>query len=792
MSAKEIIRAAKRGDAVAARVLLEADRSLARVTESEGTTPLHCAAWKGHVEVAELLLEAGADIDAVNQDAHYGGTPLHAAAHGNQKPVVELLIRRGAALDVELQRAHAAAGNLVSQRQRGREAAAGRGRPGNGWIMAEPRIRILAPEVAEQIAAGEVVERPASVVKELVENALDAGARRITVETEAGGKALLRITDDGCGMSPKEVLLALQRHATSKLRSADDLFDIRTLGFRGEALPSIAAVSEMEILTRTAEAEEGCRTRIEGGVVREQAAAPATVGTQITIRRLFFNVPVRERFMRSDVAEGGHITEWLQRLALSHSDVTFRLVHDGRQALLCPGSQEPLNAVVSILGRGVARDLIRLASSEAEGRIQVSGFAGRPTLTRSSRTLQHVYVNGRAVRSPVVTRALDEAFRSTMPSGRYPVVVLFLQIPAGEVDVNVHPAKTEVRFQDEGAIHQAVKHAVLAALRSQVVADTPPLPGAEMMYPSASEPSRALIAEPTAPTYAPPDSETRPFAEAALALPTPCTRPETGGSWRPQRTYSPPSRPEHEEDPFDEYPASRALERRDRSDSSEPLRLASAEQPAIREPQSIAPVACTDAIPALTYLGQSQDLFIFAVGDGKLWIIDQHVAHERVLFDRLTAPGVAAEPAEPLLMPITLEVDRPRALALEDHRGLLDELGFVVEPFGPGRFVMRAAPRSLIGLNYERVFHDLADELAEQTQGGQVRLRKDEVAMAAAGRSCKSAVKAGQRLSEPEIQRLLEDLRHARNPHTCPHGRPVFLSYNQREIERMFGAQSCA
>jgi DNA mismatch repair protein MutL len=648
--------------------------------------------------------------------------------------------------------------------------------------MGEPRIRILAPEVAEQIAAGEVVERPASVVKELVENALDAGARRITVETEAGGKALLRITDDGCGMSPEEALLALQRHATSKLRSADDLFDIQTLGFRGEALPSIAAVSEMEILTRTAEAEEGCRTLIEGGVVREQVAAPATVGTRITIRRLFFNVPVREKFMRSDVAEGGHITEWLQRLALSHSDVTFRLVQDGREALLCPGSQEPLNAVVSILGRAVARDLIRVPSSEVEGGVRVSGFVGRPTLTRSSRTLQHIYVNGRAIRSPIITRALDEAFRSTMPSGRYPVVVLFLQIPAGEVDVNVHPAKTEVRFQDEGAIHQSVKHAVLAALRSQVVAETPPLPGADVAYPTAPQAKSALIAEPGAVAYTGPPQETQPFADVALAPPNPWTRPEVGGSWRSQRSYPAPSRDGCETDPF-EQPASRFVEASVGMQPLTPTAPSGSARSAIPDAPS--------AIPALTYLGQSQDLFILAMGDGKLWIIDQHVAHERVLFDRLTAPGGGPEPAEGLLVPITMEVDRPRTLALEDHRELLEQLGFVIEPFGMGRFVLRAVPRSLIGRNYERVFHDLADELAEQTQGGQVRLRKEEVAMAAAGRSCKSAVKAGQRLSEPEIERLLEDLRHARNPHTCPHGRPVFLTYDQPEIERLFGAQVC-
>lgn len=647
--------------------------------------------------------------------------------------------------------------------------------------MPEPRIWILPPEIAEQIAAGEVVERPASAVKELVENALDAGARRITVETEAGGKALIRVTDDGTGMTAEEARLALQRHATSKLRSADDLFDIHTLGFRGEALPSIAAVSEMEILTRTADSPEGALIRVEAGVVREERPAAANVGTQITVRRLFFNVPVREKFLRSDVAEGGHITDWLQRLALAHPEVTFRLVHDGREALLSPGTRDALNAVVSILGRGVARDLLRIPEAEASGTgIQVTGFVGRPTLTRSSRALQHTYVNGRAVRTSILYRALDDAFRSSMPSGRYPVAVLFLTLPPGAVDVNVHPAKTEVRFQDEGAVHQALLRAIQAALRTQAP-ETQPLPGYEVT--GAPTPSR--VAEPPRTPYAelsPPST----FAEAALAPPPRLTPREAGGPRPP--AWAPTPQPER--DPFAEPAKAEAPAGPPREAPAETVAgpaESQAEAPAsgrASEPES-------SAIPELAYLGQSQDLFILAAGGDQLWIIDQHVAHERVLFDRLTAPESRREPSEALLIPVSIEVDRPRALALEEHRGLLDELGFVVEAFGPGRCVLRAVPRSLIGRNYEQVFHDLADELAEQSQGGQYRLRKEEVAMAAAGRSCKSAVKAGQKLSTVEIEQLLSDLRTARNPHTCPHGRPVFLTYSEDEIARLFGGVSC-
>jgi DNA mismatch repair protein MutL len=618
------------------------------------------------------------------------------------------------------------------------------------------RIQILPPEVAEKIAAGEVIERPASVVKELVENALDAGAQRVTVETEGGGKVLIRVTDDGGGMTPEEARLALYRHATSKLRSAADLFDIHTLGFRGEAIPSIAAVSEMEILTRTPEAAEGTRILVRAGEVLLEEPAAAPVGTRITVRELFYNVPVREKFLRSDVAEAGHVTDWLQRLALSRPDVGFRLTHDGREALLSPGSRDPLNAVVAVLGRNVARDLLPVRG-ERDG-YTVTGFVGRPTLTRANRALQHTYVNGRAVRTPLVYRALDDAFRSTMPSGRRPVAVLFLTVPPDAVDVNVHPAKTEIRFQDEAAAHLAVREALAAALAGLPADETPELmvPPREARPPlpapngPAVGPSLRVADQPTAaPRYQTPD------------LPTP---------------PPPPRRIEPLLMPADPHPA--ALPRPDLGAAASAPR------------EEAAPPA--PGLPEFSYLGQSQDLFILALGGGRLWVIDQHVAHERVLFDRLTAADGGREPAEPLLFPAHLVLDRARSLALGEHRSLLAELGFEVEATGADGWTLSAVPRSLLGRNYEAVFRDLADELAEQSQGGRVRLRRDEVAAAAAGRSCKSAVKAGRRLDPDEVRRLLADLRAARNPHTCPHGRPVFVTYSPAEIGRLFGSQSCA
>ena len=643
--------------------------------------------------------------------------------------------------------------------------------------MPEPRIWILPPEVSDRIAAGEVVERPASVVKEMVENSLDAGATRILVETEAGGKDLIRITDDGCGMSLEEVGIALQRHATSKLRLAEDLFNLHTLGFRGEALPSIAAVSELEILTRPAEAEAGTRIRVLGGVVQGVEPAPAPIGTQVTVRRLFFNVPVREKFLRSNTTEATQITEWLQRLALSRPTVGFRLMHSGREALLSPGSQDPLNTVVAVLGRAVAREMIKLEPAGplppgAEG-VVVSGFIGRPTLTRSNRSHQHTYVNGRSVRSPIFYRALEDSYRATMPQGRHPAALLFMEVPPDWVDVNVHPAKVEVRFRDDALIHACVLRAVRAALRTGVgplppeLAEAPIGAGADLPMP---EPGSTAVAEPKSLVLEAEASDAGEVSDALSARKPPPPLPPPGTT------------------PFVEAALGGRAER-DWQGATARARFGvrtEAEDTGVgvaRPPEH--------ALPELVLLGQAQDLFLLAEGGGRFWIIDQHVAHERVLFDRLLAPDAEREPGEPLLLPAHLETTPAQSLALEEHRDLLSALGFDLEPFGPHRYALRTVPRSLVGRNYETAFRDLAEELAELSQGGQFRLRKEEVAMAAAGRSCKRAVKAGQRLSTIEMERLLRDLGHTRNPHTCPHGRPVFLQYEPGDIGSLFGSRTC-
>jgi DNA mismatch repair protein MutL len=643
--------------------------------------------------------------------------------------------------------------------------------------MSESRIHILPPEVFEKIAAGEVIERPASAVKELVENALDAGATRVQVEIEAGGKELIRVTDDGGGMTPEEAGLAILRHATSKLQTADDLFVLHTLGFRGEALPSIAAVAHLEIVTRTPDAETGTRVAVEGGAVVAMERVAVPVGTTVTVRRLYFNTPARQKFLRSDTTEAAHITELMQRLALAYHRVTFRLSHDGREALLSPGSEDPLNAVVAVWGRPVARDLLRMPRW-GDDALSVSGFAGKPSVTRANRHSQLVYVNGRPVRTPLFYRALDEAYRASMPSGRHPLALAFVAIAPAAVDVNVHPSKVEVRFRDEYAVYAAILNAVRETLAAGV-------------YPEGAAESAAAIRDAAAPTYAPPPPGTPSDAEP----PPPA---ETYGPFHPAGPATRDPRPATGavlpfadaalgDLPRGQFPRPSWTPRPSPADDR-PAALIPPSEPG-REPAP--PVGARPAFAALQPIGQVRDLFVLAEAEGKLWIIDQHVAHERILFDRLTRPDAPPEPAEPLLIPVTLTLEPREMLALQAHQEALAELGFAVEAFGPRQFVVRAIPHSLLGQNYEQALRDMIDELADLSNGGRTHLRRDQLAMAAAGRACKAAIKAGQPLSQNEVEGMLEELRHTRNPYTCPHGRPIFLLYSPEDIAALFGGKGC-
>jgi DNA mismatch repair protein MutL len=599
------------------------------------------------------------------------------------------------------------------------------------------RIHILEDAVANQIAAGEVIERPASVVKELVENAVDAGGTRVTVELEDGGKRLIRITDNGCGMSMEEAVLALQRHATSKIAAVEDLARVRTLGFRGEALPSIASVARVTLVTRVRGALSGVKLEVEGGEVRELTDVGAPEGTAITVRDLFYNTPARLKFLKSARTELNQSSDTLTRLALSHNEIAVQLTHDGTEVLRSPGSPEALNVIAALFGREVARELLPV-SYDRPG-LTIRGYVSRPTYHRPTRSGQSFFVNGRFVRNRTLSHALDEAFRATMPGGRHPFAALLLDLDPGVVDVNVHPTKAEVRFLREWELHRAMHEAVKEALGAfAVTAPGPPL-AAHATLSQAEWVRGATSAEP-----------------GALGV---------GSGSAPAAA---PAAADGEIDPFAELP-------------TDPT---SSTQSPTPDSQSSAPTLAVDlASQPLRPIAQLWNSFIAAEGASGLLIIDQHLAHERVLFERLTAEQEGSTVAsQRLAMPVTLALTHRQALAIDERLPELATMGFDLEPFGRDAFLIRAVPTFVRQGGEAVVLREIVDTLVAAPEE-KLTLRRERVAATAA---CKSAIKKGERLAFEEMQRLLEDLSRTPHPFTCPHGCPIAVEISFQELLRRF------
>ncbi len=588
------------------------------------------------------------------------------------------------------------------------------------------RIHLLEEHTVNRIAAGEVVERPASVVKELVENSIDAGARTIVVEVEQGGKRLVRVTDDGEGMSPADALLSIQRHATSKIRDAEDLQSIVTLGFRGEALPSIAAVSRFELLTKRADIDTGMRLLVENGQVVEAEECAARNGTTVTVRDLFYNTPARLKFLKSVATELSHITELITRFALAFPEVSFRLLHNGQEIFASQGSSDPRHALLAVFGRDVARELRTIDFTE--GHLRITGYVSPPHLTRPTRAMQSFFVNRRLVRHRVLSKALDDAYRTLTPEGRHPIAAVFLEVPPYSVDVNVHPTKAEVKFSHEGEVYHAVLSAVRQALLQQG------------MIPSAL-----------------------PGLQSGLDIPQPVERPVTGGQpvWQPSPL--PPQEVLHAE-----------LMRRAGIDLTQ---APSAEVQPIARPYA-------EMLEGFQVLGQIHRTYIVASSLRGLLIIDQHVAHERVLYEKLTVlRGGQPVPVQHLLTPLVFHLDRRTATLLGEHLQELQTMGFLLEPFGSDSVVLRGAPAWLGQRNVEALVRDLLDEISEI--GVQRRLPLTDETLVATT-ACKMAVKAGDVLSHAEMTHLLQELADTENPYLCPHGRPVVLVLSIEELERRF------
>ena len=674
-----------------------------------------------------------------------------------------------------------------------------------------PTIRQLDPHVADLIAAGEVVERPASVVKELMENAIDAGANAITVEIAHGGMALIRVTDDGCGIAPDQCQTAFLRHATSKISSEYDLEAIGTLGFRGEALAAIAAVSRVELLTNQGQGL-GTALSLEGGQVMEQEEAGCPKGTTMLVRDLFFNTPARLKFMKKDSAEGAAVFAVVQRLALSHPELSVKFIRDGKQELLTPGDGQLKSAIYAVLGRDLALGFLPVKGSGEH--MEISGFVSLPTCCRGSRSYQHFFVNGRYIKSRVMMAALEEAYRNQKMVGKFPGCVLHLTVRPNSVDVNVHPTKTEVKFQNEQQVFTTVYHGVLAALngdqsRPQAVVKSV-LPRQDTVTPNqtslhdltvAASSRPKTVAPPPAAVASKPQTTPSPFRRVTpLDIPT-----VTEKKAAPSSSFI--SRPVVQRTVVEEKPAqaSVAVEPKQVSPTvaeekpkaaalvAAPPAPVAVEKPA-PAPQVEKPVVAEVPTPVVepeptpveepqepwVVRGELFHTYIMVEQGDKVVLIDKHAAHERVNFDRLKAQDYRPMVQE-LLIPITITPGPQERQVLLDGQVVLEGFGFQLEEFGAGSIAVRAVPDYLETGDVEPTLLELAKKL-RLTGWADPTAARDEVMHTMA---CKAAIKGGQRNDPQELERVAQKVM-AGEVKYCPHGRPVAIELTRGELERQF------
>ncbi len=633
-------------------------------------------------------------------------------------------------------------------------------------------IAQLSQHVADLIAAGEVVERPASAAKELVENAIDAGAKNITVEIQNGGMSFLRVTDDGCGMAPEDVPTAFLRHATSKLRRAEDLDAIGTLGFRGEALAAISAVSRIDLLTCRPGDECGTALHLEAGVVTDNTPAGCPTGTTIVVRDLFFNTPARMKFMKRDSAEGAACFSVVQRQALAHPEIAFRFLRDGAELLSTPGDGELKSAVYCVLGRQTAADMIAVDSQWEQ--YAVSGFISRPTSARGNRNYQHFFVNGRYVKSKLLTAALEEAYRNQLMQGRFPACVLHITMPVTQVDVNVHPAKTEVKFLSERAVFDCVHYGALGALDQ-----APGRPEMRLKPPAAPAPaSSAPLPEKKDDFFRQmPAREYASLAEKAerpapsAPAPAPAVRvPQTQAAFR----TSVPAWPSELEPQASVHEQIHIVTPQPAPKAPEPAPRAIEEE----APQTELPV------PTAPYriVGEVLRTYIIVEQDGKVLFIDKHAAHERVLFEKLRATR-APVMSQVLLEPIAAELDREEAATLLDNAELLREYGYEVEEFGGGSVLIRQIPSDIDAGDAVSSLSGFASALME-SRALPAEDRRDHLLHTVA---CKSAIKANWVTQPEEIAALVREVLTRDDIKYCPHGRPVCITLSGSQLERQFG-----
>jgi DNA mismatch repair protein MutL len=669
------------------------------------------------------------------------------------------------------------------------------------------RIHVLSEQVANKIAAGEVVERPASVVKELLENALDAGATRIKITIEAGGKKLIQITDNGCGMVRDDAMLAFERHATSKLKEAEDLLSVATLGFRGEALPSIASVSRLRLETRAgADSAEkdatGTIIEINGGKMARVEEAGLPEGTSITVRDLFFNTPARKKFLKAESTELSHIASLVTHYALAHPEKHFELHSTTNAMLVAPPVAGYSERVYQVFGKETLDQLIAVAAvqplahvglpqpppwrrQETEngdeaipsdpGEMRLHGFVSKPEIQKLNRNSIYVFVNGRLIRDRLIQHGLTEAYRNIIPPSVFPVVLLFLEMPPGEVDVNVHPSKTEVRFRQSSVMHDFVRDTVRAALmkarpvpqftteiRAHATASSGLTPGARDW-----DPASDLVAEPGAPSH--------PFYEPAnggFSLQAPSAPPISarfqfeGGIAVEGNAAIPVARGLEAQFPFEIIP------------DIIPDNGCAPEIDTREEESTLA------ALSTLRPLGQIRNSFILAVNEDGLWIVDQHVAHERILFERILKQRAAQKvESQRLLMPIVLELSPAQQAIFSEIADELQHNGFEAEPFGARSVAVKIAPAGVDAAAVEHMLHELLDQISREEQSLNLEKIRSRIAASIA---CHAAIKVNMALEQNKMDWLLAELAKTDHPMSCPHGRPVVLRYSVKDIQKAF------
>ncbi len=673
------------------------------------------------------------------------------------------------------------------------------------------KIIILDENTANKIAAGEVVERPASVIKELVENSIDADATNISVEIRNGGISYIRITDNGSGISEDDAEMAFERHATSKIRRADDLESITSMGFRGEALASIAAVSAVQLMTRVRDAVQGVSITVRGGSITDKRPAGCPAGTSITVRELFFNTPARYKFLKKDMTEAGYIIDILSRIALSHPEISFTLTNTGKKVLHTPGNGDLKSAVFSVYGAETVRHLLEVDYRDEHFRIK--GFVGKAEIARSSRNNQSIYINKRYVRNKTITSAIDAAFSTFLMKNKYPFVLLDIELNPSNVDVNVHPSKMEVKFSNDQDVYRAVFHAVNNALLSKSSVRTLPDTGkpVDSFRFSGSNGDRVIDKRSEGirkPSYSQQEfewvrKELDKKREAAVSGNSINTATEEDNSRQVNETKSVPLQKESNADPShkNEYfmaeksrNESVVAERPDKTDISGPIQDAKEpETPtAVDEPEnevkagnerSGAVKAGHELFAKTRIIGQAFSTYILLEGEDELYLLDQHAAHERIIYEELKRSFENGQPFSQMLLSV-IHVDLTSSeyqFALSES-DFFDKLGFSFEGFGTNSIILRSAPFIDDGSDIKEAFLDILNFVMSGNSGDK-KLIADEALFRMA---CRSAVKAHKKLDPIEIEALLDRLSSLDNPFTCPHGRPAILKLRRYELEKLF------